>query len=244
MKPPATDIHRKLREKLAELCKSPVAGEAAVARHKLDRLLAKYNFDAKATRMADLFDQVNVRVIEGKARLLFRFDVTESDVASLTQWAIEKSFAVQANVRTDAKWRTAIWVNANAPAMRELQRIAATIREHFVTLWSTFRKSGSVEEADRRPFMLGLYDGMMDDPRLPGQLLPPRAFSNRKRNTKKPAKGVAKNPELSTHPYTLALELGRKIRVCASVSQTTAALEEAIAGALGDRAASPENHPR
>ncbi len=243
MKPPATDVHRKLREKLLRLCDSPVAGEAAAAKHKLERLLGKYDFNGKSAQdaaqaaTADLFEQVRVPVSRGKARLLFSFEPAESDIASFAQWAIEKSYSVKACIRSQSDWRTSIWVNANAPAMPELQKVAATIRSQFVTLWETLRKKADVEPTDRRPFMLGLYDGMMDDPRQPGQMLPQRGFAAGKRRPKakvKARKSDRAAPGLATHPYTLAVELGRQIRFCATVEQTTAALESCIAGALGD----------
>lgn len=247
MKSAAKPAHHTLREKLQRLCDSPVAGEAEAAKLKLKRLLARYDFDTPLEPSGpDLFAGVSVTGKNRKSQLLFTFDIADSDVAGFVQWAMEQAYDVETGIRGGMQRENSIWVEAPADAMPELKRVSETIRAQFIGLWKTLREKADVEPDDRKPFMLGLYDGMMDDPRQPGQALPQRMglFSKKKKKAKpkpKPtadAKGkkVAHRPGLATHPYTLALELGRQIRFCASLKKTTAALKRGIAGAIAPKA--------
>jgi len=73
------------------------------------------------------------------------------------------------------------------------------------------------------PFVMGLYDGMMNETRNAGQRLPSRPGSKKMRKGKKHA--VTHAPDLHIHPYTVALSLGKQIRFSAPLDQITAELQ-------------------
>ena len=83
-----------------------------------------------------------------------------------------------------------------------------------------------VSPADRGVFIMGLYDGMMNETREVGQPLPSRPGAARSRKGRKPA--VPRAASLHIHPYTLAVGLGRQIRFSAPLDQIAAELDTAM----------------
>ena len=89
-----------------------------------------------------------------------------------------------------------------------------------------------VSAADRGVFIMGLYDGMMNDLRDMGQALPSRPGLRRKGRVKKSALSPAAG--LHFHPYTIAVGLGRQIRFSVPLQQLAAELDEFTQPRLAD----------
>ena len=75
--------------------------------------------------------------------------------------------------------------------------------------------------ADRSAFLMGLYDGMMNETRSAGQRLPGRFHRAKKRSARKSSDAAGVN----VHPYAIAVGLGKQIRFSAPLEQITAELE-------------------
>jgi hypothetical protein len=109
-------------------------------------------------------------------------------------------------------------------------------------------KLNGVTTSDRKLFVRGLYDGMMNDGRGIGEPLPSRVAAQVKR-TKAKKGSVASPPGLASHPYTVALSLGKQIRFATPLEEITAELERvtqlAISSgrpAVGGRSTAPRSH--
>lgn len=228
-KKPASEKIIALRAKLERLMASPFPGEVENAKGKLARLLDRYDFSG-APIEHDIFSNIGAAEPSSTALFCFSFATVDSDVAMASKWIIENRFRVRVLLRTAGNWASEAWVECGARSVPALTTIAETVTAHFGSLWRTMIEQAQVDDGDRRPFLLGLYDGIMDDPRAPGSMLPMRSFARKPAKIKKRA--LARKPGLATHPYTLALELGRKIRLRATVHETTEALVSAIAGVL------------
>lgn len=236
MKIPPTQAHANLRAKLHALahCEGAHRGEREGAGRRLVALEAKYDFTL-TPESDDVFSGIVGTVASGTAQKLMTFDSADSDIAALAQWALSHRYKVSMTIRTPDPRANALWVEADAASLPALRKIADHIRAQFSALWRTMAGNPTVTAGDRRPFLLGLYDGMMDDPRAPGSMLPARSFPDVQRKGKKKALALA--PGLAVHPYTLALDLGRRIRLRASVAETTKQLTNTIAGVIEDAAA-------
>jgi hypothetical protein len=143
------------------------------------------------------------------------------DVASSVKWAIEKATGIPCAFRGGDLLAEATPVAAN-----KLAKIALHIAQSFQTLLDQLSRLNGVTPSDRKLFVRGLYDGMMNDSRGIGEQLPARAVAHVKRiEAKKGA--VAPVPGLAIHPYTVALSLGKQIRFAVPLEDMTAELERA-----------------
>ena len=213
---PATERARALLEKLQALADRGIDGERSSAQSKIARLKARYDFGGPSTIAAnDLFFGSFKRA--KKARLIYSFAPTEFDVASSVKWAIESATKIPCIFR-DGKLLT----EATAPTARRLVEIAEHIAGSFRALLAKLGAT-DLSISDRAAFVMGLYDGMMNETRSAGHQLPSRAPVKRKGRRK--AAEVAGSGSLHVHPYTLAVPLGRQIRFSAPVEQITAELE-------------------
>jgi len=102
------------------------------------------------------------------------------------------------------------------------QRRVARLKARFDSTAPDSAVEG-VSVNDRGVFVMGLYDGMMNEARNVGQRLPSRARVTKMRKAKKHAVTHARG--LHIHPYTVALSLGKQIRFSAPLEQITAELE-------------------
>jgi hypothetical protein len=141
------------------------------------------------------------------------------------KWAIESAAGIP------CQWRNGVLLaEVTPPTARRLAVIAEKISESFLQLWDKFSGLAGVNPADRGIFVMGLYDGMMNDGRIVGQPIPSRPVAVPKaRKGRKPAPAAPSG--LHIHPYTIALDWGRQIRF--SVPW------EKIAGEIDELAAKP-----
>ncbi len=212
------------------LAERGVDGEKLVALRKIARLRARYNFETSdSADMPDLFRGVFKRA--SKARKIYAFEPGEFDLANSVKWAIESATRIAClhsgqNLVAEAAPETA----------KRLSRIAEQITLALRVLIDRFNKVDGVSPADRGVFVMGLYDGMMNDPRGAGQALPKRpAKPQGKKRGRAPASGSG-CAGLHVHPYTLAFDLGRQVRLSVPIEKIAHELEAATQARLPERA--------
>jgi hypothetical protein len=214
---PANSKTRTLLKKLQALADRGIDGEKLSAQKKIARLEARFNFSAPAPEETpDLFLGTFKR--SSKARLIYSFGRHEFDMANSVKWAIESAAKIPCMYRGGD-----LLAEATLSTTRRLTDIANHITHSFRTLIDQFSAVEGVSVTDRGAFVMGLYDGMMNETRNPGQPLPSRPGPKKMRKGKKHA--VAHAPGLHIHPYTVALSLGKQIRFSAPLEQIAAELE-------------------
>lgn len=192
-------------------------GEKAAAQAKLARLLSRFDFDAPdPTATADIFS-AEFRPAS-TARRVWTFPPADMELASCVKWAIEHAAGIQCCFRGGE-----LLAEATADTADKLAAIALHISESIRALSDQFAQ---VAPLDRNVFIMGLYDGMMNESRQAGAPLPSRATVVKVAKAKK--KALTTPPGLNMHPYSLALPLGRQIRFNVSASAVCATLERTM----------------
>ena len=207
-------------KKLQALAERGVDGEKLAAQRKLERLKARFDFSAPdPSETPDLFQGKFTQ--SAKARRICSFPPSEFDVANAVKWAIENA----TNIRCLYRDRDLL-AEATPATARQLADIAKHIAQSFRVLINQFSAVSGVTVAHRGVFVRGLYDGMMNEMREVGELLPGRAVVPKKgRGRKRPA--ASPTTGLHIHPYTVAFGLGRQIRFSAPLAEIAAELEAA-----------------
>ncbi len=224
---PANAKARALLGKLMALAERGIDGERQAAQRKLKRLKARFDFSAPdPAETPDLFSGRFKPAT--KARPIFSFGPDEFEIANSVKWAIESATRISCVYR-DRELRA----EASAPTAKRLEEIARHIAACFRALLDQFNSAESVSTADRGSFVRGLYDGMMNEARDPGQPLPGRPGAVRKQKRRKgatprAADAAPRAAALHVHPYTLAVGLGRQIRFSAPVERIAAELEATL----------------
>jgi hypothetical protein len=111
----------------------------------------------------------------------------------------------------------------NPCTANRLSEIATHIAGSFRSLIGKFSELSGASLADRSAFVRGLYDGMMNEAREPGQPLPRRYCG--KKSPKLKRGPVVSAAGVHIHPYTVAQGLGKRIRFSVPLEQITAELE-------------------
>ncbi len=223
---PASVKARASLKKLQALAERGIDGERLAAQRKIVRLKAHFDFTGPdPAETPDLF--AGSFQPSSKARRIYSFSANEFDVANAVKWAIESATKITCSYR-----RGGLWAEASACTANKLTEIALHIANSFHTLVDQFGAVDGVNRNDRAVFVMGLYDGMMNDARNAGQRLPGRTGTTKTRKSKKkPVTGaekpVAGDAGLNIHPYSVALSLGKQIRFSAPLEQITAELEAA-----------------
>jgi len=216
LKPATPKVWAMLR-KLEALAERGVDGEKLAAQGKVDRLKARFDFSVAApAETPDLFHGTFKR--SSKARRIFSFPNAEFDVANSVKWAIESATGLRCLHRDRD-----LLAEASVSTATRLAGIAQHIAQSFRALIAQFNVVDGVSLADRGVFVMGLYDGMMNDLRDMGQRLPGRPGFRAKGRTKKPAPSPATGVHF--HPYTLGVTLGRQIRFSVPLEEITAELQ-------------------
>ena len=216
MKPVNAKI-RALFRKLQALAERGMDGEKAVAQRKLARLTARYDFRVpSADDTPDLFS--GRFASSSAARRIYSFNSNELDVANAVKWAIESTTRIRCVHRS-----ADLLAEATPATARKLSEISDYIAQSFRALLARFCGLNGVSAADRSAFLMGLYDGMMNETRSAGQRLPGRSHSGKKRRTRKPPASDAAG--VKVHPYAIAVGLGKQIHFSAPLEQITAELE-------------------
>jgi hypothetical protein len=214
---PANSKARVLLKKLQALAERGIEGEKISAQSKIARLKARFDFTAPdPAETPDLFSGTFKR--STTARRVYSFGGHDFDVANSVKWAIESATKIPCVYRDGE-----LLAEATSSTVNRLREIAEHIAQSFHVLLDQFGAIDGVSVSDRGVFVMGLYDGMMNEARNVGQRLPGRPRGMKKRKAKKGA--VTHAAGLHIHPYTVALSLGKQIRFSAPLEQITAELE-------------------
>ena len=215
LKPPNSKA-RALFKKLRALAEQGIDGEKISAQKKLARLEARFDFTGPdPTETPDLFQGSFRRA--SKARFVCSFGSNEFDISNSVKWAIESATKIPCVYRDGHLLAEATLGTAN-----RLTQVADHIARSFRTLIDKFSAIDGVSRSDRGVFVMGLYDGMMNEVRNVGQPLPSRPGRTKTRKGRKPSISAA--AAVHVHPYTVALSLGRQIRFCAPLEEIAAEL--------------------
>jgi hypothetical protein len=91
------------------------------------------------------------------------------------------------------------WLAEATPATaRKLVEISGYITQSFRALLARFCGLNGVSVADRSAFLMGLYDGMMNETRSAGQRLPERSHRAKKQKARKSSDTAG----VSVHPWS------------------------------------------
>lgn len=214
---PANAKARALLKKLQALAEQGIDGEKISAQNKLARLKARFDFSGPdPEETPDLFSGSFKR--SDTARKVCSFSGHEFDVANSVKWAIEAATKIRCVYRDGD-----LMAEATPSTANRLTDIAAHITHSFRALLGQFSAVEGVSAKDRGVFVMGLYDGMMNETRSAGQRLPGRGKVRKMPKAKKGA--VTRAPGLDIHPYTVALSLGKQIRFSAPLEQISAELQ-------------------
>ena len=121
------------------------------------------------------------------------------------KWAIESATKIQCVYRDRV-----LLAEASPATARKLEEIALHIASSFRALLDRFSSVEGVSADDRGVFVLGLYDGMMNETRNAGQPLPSRPGSAKRQRGRK--RTAPRGASLHVHPYSLAVGLGKQVR--------------------------------
>jgi hypothetical protein len=224
---PAGAQARALLKKLEALAERGVDGERISARAKIARLKSRFDFAvADPVKTIDLF--FGDFKPSNTARRVYSFHANEFDLANAVKWAIESATKIPCVYRDGE-----LLAEATSPTIKRLTEISAHIANSFRALLEKFSAVDGVKLNDRTAFVMGLYDGMMNEARSAGQRLPSPAPLKKRRKVKKCA--VTDAPGLHIHPYTTALSLGKQIRFSAPLAQITAELEAVMQKHLAEK---------
>jgi hypothetical protein len=179
---PATPKARKLRAALAALVAAPgTPDEGKAAQKKLDRLNRRYDFTAPPAVSADDLFKGSFQPSRDAVPVA-TFTAGQGDIANSVKWAIENACRIPclyslAPIGGEGQGEGAIVLKAQATpgTACQLATIAGTITASFETLWTEYATAPGTAAADRYAFLMGLYEGMMNETRPLGAPLPPRA---------------------------------------------------------------------
>jgi len=223
---PATPRLRDLRDKLKALAERGVNGERDAAIVKLARLEAKVDFTGPDTRGPDLFAGAFTPATD-QAHPIITFEQKDYDIGNAVKWAIESATQVRCLYHG-----TELLANATSDTANRLHDIAATISAEFGQLWQQFSQVPGVNPLDRANFVLGLYEGMMDEARS-GEQLPQRAQPRKvKRGKAKDNDSKPPAAAIALHPYTVAVNLGKQVRFSVPITEIAGNLDREVKAAL------------
>jgi hypothetical protein len=208
---PATKSARLLLLKLQALAAAP--GQAAQKR--IDRLNTKYDFECIASKVGEMFAGTFTR--SNDPRPVMRCD--DLMISSHIKWAIEESTGLVCLFKGNE-----LFAEATPSTATRLGGIGHTIAAGFTGLWDQFRTFPTVATEDRGLFLRGLYDGMMNQPKPAGEMLP-RSFQKPVK-TRATRKAVGYVAGVRLHPYSVAVELGKQIRFNVPLPEITQQLEQ------------------
>lgn len=210
---PASSKAWELYKKLQALADRGIDGERISAQNKITRLKARFNFDIPAPiETPDLF--FGSFKPSRTARRIYSFDTHETDVVNCVKWAIESATRLPCLYRDGE-----LLIEATRGTANKLAKIADHIARSFHALLARFSAISGVTVTDRAAFVMGLYDGMMNEVRDAGQPLPSRHRTRKKPKAK--TGPVARSPDLHIHPYSVAVNLGKQIRFSVPLEQIT-----------------------
>ncbi|MEI8311907.1 MAG: hypothetical protein WCH98_14255 [Verrucomicrobiota bacterium] len=213
---PATASIRRRRDHLSEMAARGTDHEKAIAKDKLKRLDARYDFAAPADiEVGDIFDGWERPASSQQSHPVLKAKKEWLDAANLIKWVFQDKF------KTPSGWRSLadgaeLMLHAGKADTDRFKPFAKNLHDTIVAACSEFSCGRTVRELDRAPFLNGLYDGLMDEPRPAGTMMPGFSPVAKKKlsRRKKPAKPAAATGHAATiHPYDIGRDVGKKLRV-------------------------------
>ena len=207
---------RRSRDHLSEMAARGTCHEKSIAKDKLNRLEAKYDFGAPADlEPNDIFEGWERPARSHESHPVLKAKKKWLDAANLIKWVFQDKF------KTSSGWRSLadgaeLMLDAGKADTARFKPFAKNLHDTIVAACSEFSGDRAGGELDRAPFLNGLYDGLMDEPRPAGTMMPgfsPVAKKKPPRN-KKPAKSAAQPcTAAAIHPYDIGRDVGKKLRV-------------------------------
>jgi len=221
---------RNRREYLQEMARRGTEHEAAVAKVKLQRLEARYDFGAKhPDDPSDVFTAWGNPKKAKTTSDLISVAREWRDVGNMVKWLFHDKFGLSASWQETpdgASIRIAI-------AERDLRRIrplAQSLYNGIIAICREFFCNAPTGELDRAPFLTGLYEGLMNEARKDGGIAPGRSPVPKKklRRTRKPPA----HKTTALHPYDLGREVGSRLRVNVPAETLCEEIRQGISGEI------------
>lgn len=223
---PANTKARLLREKLLALIARGVGGEADSAKRKLARLERAYDFTAPNPDGGDLFADALEGIAymhRGNDRALAE-TFADSELACFVKWAIQAAYGIEGKLKENPDRTFTLIVEAAAESMKTMNFIARTLHNAFRDLLAQFLALPGASTRDGRLFIRAVYDGCLNDEKAAGERLPSPVAAKVRKGRRR---SLAVAPALAVHPYSIGLEMGRRVRLRIPIEQ--------IAGDLKNR---------
>ncbi len=229
----ATADLRRRREHLSEMATRGTHHEKSIAEEKLLRLDAKYDFSPPEEELADdIFAGWDIPAPSQKSCEVLKVKSEWLDVANLIKWMFQDKF------QTSSSWRgspsgSQLMLQARQEDVKRLKPFAKNLQETIVAACEVFSCGRNIRELERAPFLKGIYDGLVDEPRPVGTMMPgfspvakKKPLRVRKLKKSEPESGSA----AAIHPYDLGREAGKKIRINIPRDQLCEEIRLALAG--------------
>ena len=207
---------RRRRDHLSEMAERGTYHEKSIAREKLKRLDARYDFAAPADLApGDIFEGWERPVSSQQSHPVLKAKKEWLDAANLIKWVFQDKF------KTSSGWRSLadgveLLLDAGKDDTARFKPFAKNLHDTIIAACSEFSRNRAASELERAPFLNGLYDGLMDEPRPAGTRMPGFSPIAKKKlpRRKKTAKSASQAGNAATiHPYDIGREAGKKLRV-------------------------------
>jgi hypothetical protein len=213
---PATAQIWARRERLEAMIERATEHEKATARDKLQRLNEKYDFSQpEADDFPDLFRNW-IPKKSTTASAVFSVETPWMDVGNILKWIFENKFGLRAKWRMSAT-HSELMLEGCLGNLKRTKVFAQGVLETLQAACVTFFGNRTVKPLERAPFLSGLYDGLLNEVRPEGGMIPGYSPMPKKKAPRKTrlAKKSAQPPQagFAVHPYDLGREAGRQMRL-------------------------------
>jgi hypothetical protein len=231
-KPSASVTIRRRRDHLREMAARGTTHEKTIASEKLARLDARYDFSA-GQEGEDIFAGWGRPAHARDAAPVLEVRQEWLDAANLVKWVFQDKFHATSTWRTTSDGAELL-LHAGKADIGRFRPFAKDLLETIIAACAVFSSGRDVRALDRAPFLNGLYDGLIDERRAAGAVVP--GFSpvaKKKPGGGKKRKNPAAPPPPSSaaiHPYDLGHDAGGKMRVAVPRDELCEGIRLAVAG--------------
>ncbi len=230
---------RRLHEKLSEMARRGTEHEAAVAKEKLARLEARFDFlGAPAEELEDIFAAWPKPKPSHESKPLVTVPTDWQDVGNIVKWIFYDKFGIATTWKV-TRGKAVVNAAAAADDLARLRPLAKTLSADIRKICTEYFGGRKTSELDRSPFLSGFYEGLMDESRATGRIVPGRSPLAKKK--KKRTKFSKEPPMAALHPYDQGRELGKQMRInvpveslCETIRLSLAEQENPVSG-CGDK---------
>jgi hypothetical protein len=200
------------RAHLQEMAARGTENEREIAKAKLASLEAKYRFDAPLP-IPDIFDGWVKPAYARDATPIFTAANESLDAANIVKWILHEHFDVTATWRYHSEGAD-LQAHIRKGDAAKLGRHCKALLKNILLCCDAFSGGRPLRPLDRAPFLQGLSDGLLDEPRPHGSALagysPSAKPRVRKYRTKSPP---ASQAAAAIHPYDIGRMAGQNIRI-------------------------------